>query len=179
MSMVTAVTDVYDEGSPSAWEAERYEDGHGGRAQSSAAVQNGRGTRRRVCHGEDAAARDGVPPVRAPSRSSRIVAAAPGSRAAMVMTQQYLAGELSVLLAEMQATVSDPAAACAAARLRGEVETRPVAALAAVALRALDLIDAACWESVARGDTAAFDRQAVVAGELYDFGVCAGLLAER
>src|SRR5690349_5700044 len=150
--MVTAVTDGYDEGSPSAWEAERYEDGHGRRAQSSAAVQNGRGTRGRVCRGEDASARNGRPPVRAPSRSSRIVAAAPGGWAAMVMTQQYLAGELSVLLAEMQATVSDPAAACAAVRLRGEVETRPVAALAAVALRALDLINAACWESVACGD---------------------------
>jgi hypothetical protein len=95
------------------------------------------------------------------------------------MTQQYLAGELSVLLAEMQASVGDEAAVRTAARLRGEVETLPVVALAAVAARALDLIDSVCWESVTSGDTAAFHRQAVVAAELYDFGVCAGLLADR
>ena len=97
----------------------------------------------------------------------------------MVMTQQYLAGELSVLLAEMQTAVSDPVAACTVARLRDEAETLPVVVLATVATRALDLINAACWESVASGDTAAFYRQAVVAAELYDFGICAGLLAER
>ncbi len=97
----------------------------------------------------------------------------------MVMTQHYLAGELSVLLAQMQTTVSDQAAARTAARLRGEAETLPVTALAAVATRALDLINAACWDSVASGDTAAFHGQAVVAAELYDFGVCAGLLAQR
>jgi hypothetical protein len=102
-----------------------------------------------------------------------------GDWAAMVMTQQYLAGELSVLLAEMQTTVCDQAAARTAVRLRGEAETLPVAALGAVAARALELINAACWESVAQGDTAAFRRQAVVAAELYDFGVCAGLLAAR
>lgn len=97
---------------------------------------------------------------------------------AAVMTQQYLAGELSVLLAEMQTTVNDQAAARTTARLRGEAETLPVTALAAVAARALDLINAACWESVASGDTTAFHRQVVVAGQLYDFGICAGLLTE-
>lgn len=84
-----------------------------------------------------------------------------------------------MLLAEMQASVSGQAAARTAARLRGEVETLPLATLAAIASRALDLINSACWESVTSGDTAAFDRQAVVAAELYGFGVCAGLLAEQ
>jgi len=97
----------------------------------------------------------------------------------MRMTQQYLTGELSVLLAEMQATVGDRAAARSAACLRGEAETLPVIALAGLTARALNLINTACWASLASGDTAAFDRQAVVAAELYDFGVCAGLLAQR
>jgi hypothetical protein len=103
-----------------------------------------------------------------------------GNRVATVMTQQYLAGELSVLLAELQAelpaTVGDRPAAQAAARLRGEAETAPVARLAPVAGRALELVDAACWRSVADGDLAAFHRQAAVAAELFDFCVCAGLM---
>lgn len=100
-------------------------------------------------------------------------------RVATVMTQQYLAGELSVLLAEMQATVSDRVAVRAAARLRGEAETLPLTELGMVAARALDLINAVCWESLTRGDTATFCRQAAVAAELYEFGVCAGLLDGR
>lgn len=95
------------------------------------------------------------------------------------MTQQYLAGELSALLAELQATVGDHAAAHTAARLRTEAETVPLRALAGIAAQALDLINAACWASVTDGDTAAFSRRARIAADLYDFGVCAGLLTER
>ena len=95
------------------------------------------------------------------------------------MTQQYLVGELSALLAELRAAVSDADEARLALRLRAEAETLPVAALAPVAAHALDLIDTACWQSVTSGDMAAFYRQAVVAAELYDFGVCSGLLAGR
>ena len=97
---------------------------------------------------------------------------------AIVMTQQYLAGELSVLLAEMQTTVSNQDTACAVTHLRAAAETRPVGSLAAVAVQALNLINAACWASVAGGDIDAFSRQARVAAELHDFGVCAGLLDE-
>lgn len=39
------------------------------------------------------------------------------------MTQQYLAGEFSLLLAQLQAVATDPSSARTLARLRREVET--------------------------------------------------------
>jgi hypothetical protein len=96
----------------------------------------------------------------------------------MVMTQQYLAGELSVLLAQLGGVVDDEASARDLARLRREAETVPVSALCSVTERAVDVIEATCWDSVTKGDTAAFSRQAVAAADLYEFGVCAGLLPE-
>jgi hypothetical protein len=43
-------------------------------------------------------------------------------------------------------------------------------------VRALELIDGLCWESLHRGDIAAFDHQAALGAELHEFGVCASLL---
>ncbi len=78
------------------------------------------------------------------------------------MTQQYLAGELSLLLARLQATATD----------------RPLTALTSVVVRALALTDRLCWGSLQRGDTAAFTCQAAACAELREFGLCAGLLEE-
>jgi hypothetical protein len=97
----------------------------------------------------------------------------------MVMTQQYLAGELSVLLARLHTVATDEVSARALARLRREAETLPVTALASVATRAMDVIEAVCWDSVTRGDMSAFRCQSVAAAELYEFGVCAGLFADQ
>jgi hypothetical protein len=47
-----------------------------------------------------------------------------------------------------------------------------------VAVDALALAEGLCWDSLTRGDTAAFCRQAAVCAELHEFGVCAGLLKE-
>ena len=93
------------------------------------------------------------------------------------MTQQYLVGELSVLIAQLQAATGNDAFAGAAARLRQEEETLPIAALPAVLVRAVDLTDGMCWDSLSRGDTTAFARQAMIGAQLREFGVCAGLLA--
>jgi hypothetical protein len=95
------------------------------------------------------------------------------------VTEQYLAGELSLLLARLQQAVADPASGSAFEELRKEAETAPVAALGSVAARALRLGDTVCWESVSRSDTAAFSSQASAAAELYEFGLCAGLLDEE
>jgi hypothetical protein len=108
----------------------------------------------------------------------RVVAVGPEGWAAMVMTQQYLAGELSVLLSQLQAVASNRVFAGDVAGLRREAETVPVTTLASVAARAMRLTDGLCWESVSRGDVAAFNRQAAVSAELYEFGVCSGLLDE-
>jgi hypothetical protein len=92
------------------------------------------------------------------------------------MTQQYLAGELSLLLAQLPPVATNAVALEAAVHLRHAAETVPVAALPLVVVRALELIDGLCWESLHRGDIAAFDHQAALAAELHEFGVCASLL---
>lgn len=92
------------------------------------------------------------------------------------MTQQYLAGELSQILGDVQAASATEACARQAWDLRHEAETEPVTALPSVAARALALTNSLCWESLARGDTAAFTRQAAICAELHEFGVCARLL---
>jgi hypothetical protein len=95
------------------------------------------------------------------------------------MTQQYLLGELSLILGELQTVATNEAAVRDVAALRREAETRPLAALASVAARALELTDDWCRDSLARGDTAAFARQAAIFVELSEFAVCAGLVEDR
>jgi len=94
------------------------------------------------------------------------------------MTQQYLAGELSLHLAQLQAVSTDTAWVSELGRLRHEAETMPLVALPSVAVRALELADSVCWGCLTRGDTAAFVHQAAVCAELWEFGVCADLLEE-
>jgi hypothetical protein len=98
--------------------------------------------------------------------------------AGVQMTQQYIAGELSILLARLQAVTPDETAARDLAALRREAETRPLAALPRVVVRALALDDGLCWQSLTRGDGAAFERQARAGADLREFGVCAGLLTD-
>ena len=97
---------------------------------------------------------------------------------AVGMTQQYIAGELSILLARLQAVAPDETAARDVAALRREAETRPLTALTRVVARALALDDGLCWDSLARGDEAAFTRQARAGADLREFSVSAGLLAD-
>lgn len=63
------------------------------------------------------------------------------------------------------------AAAADVAALRAEVETGPLTGLAAVCARAMALADGLCWDSLSRGDTAAFDDQAKILTELSQFDV--------
>jgi hypothetical protein len=96
----------------------------------------------------------------------------------MGMTRQYVAGELSVRLERLQAVTTTEASGRDAWSLRQAAETEPIPALGSVAVRALALTEGLCWDSLNRGDAAAFTRQAAVCAELYEFGVCAGLLRE-
>jgi hypothetical protein len=97
---------------------------------------------------------------------------------AMGMTQQYQAGELSLLLARLQAVAADEAAVRDVARLRHQTEAGPLSGLGSVVARALALTDTLCWDSLQRGDGAAFTSQAAMCVELCQFAVCAGLLDE-
>ena len=92
------------------------------------------------------------------------------------MTRQYLAGELSVLLGHLQAAATTEGARRDVWSLRQAAETQPVTVLGSVTVAALALTERLCWDSLTRGDLAAFNRQAAVCTELHDFGVCAGLL---
>jgi hypothetical protein len=47
-----------------------------------------------------------------------------------------------------------------------------------VTVRARALAEGLCWDSLNRGDTAAFTREAAVCAEVHQFGVCACLLKE-
>jgi hypothetical protein len=94
------------------------------------------------------------------------------------MTQQYLAGELSLLLGRLQETAGDETYVRDIARLRRAAETGPLVALRTVVVRAVALSNALCWDSLQRGETAAFSRQATISAEIYAFGDSAGLLDE-
>lgn len=93
------------------------------------------------------------------------------------MTRQYLIGELSVRLEQLQSVAAEGEVRDVAC-LRHEVETGGTSALGPAAARAIALADALCWRSLARGDIAAFSSQAGISAELRLFGVCARLLAD-
>jgi hypothetical protein len=93
------------------------------------------------------------------------------------MTRQYLVGELSVRLGQLQ-EVAASSAERDVARLRHRVETGPTCELAPAAKQALALADGLCWESLARGDAEAFTRQAAISADLRLFGICAQLFAD-
>jgi hypothetical protein len=93
------------------------------------------------------------------------------------MTRQYLIGELSVRLEQLQ-SVAAGGEARDLARLRHEVENGGTRGLGAAAARAIELADVLCWRSLARGDIAAFSSQIDISAQLRLFGVCAHLLAD-
>jgi hypothetical protein len=94
----------------------------------------------------------------------------------MVMTQQYVVGELSMLLAGLQAVAGDAEQATRVAQLRREAECRPPWNLVDIEARALALADRLCWASLGDGKPTLFERQAVLGSQLLEFGVCAGLV---
>jgi hypothetical protein len=93
------------------------------------------------------------------------------------MTRQYLIGELSVRLERLQAATADGSARDVEC-LRSDVETGSVGGLARAAARAIALADGLCWQSLERGDIAAFVRQAEACADLQLFGVSARLLSD-
>jgi hypothetical protein len=95
------------------------------------------------------------------------------------MTQQYLVGELSLILGELQAVATNQPAVRDIGCLRQEAETTPPAALAPVVVRAVELTNRICRDALERGEAAAFVREVAISAELREFGVCAGLLEEE
>jgi hypothetical protein len=63
--------------------------------------------------------------------------------------------------------------------LRTEVETGPLTGLAWATARAMALADELCWDSLSRGDAAAFADQAKISTELRQFDIGVRLLGNR
>ena len=78
------------------------------------------------------------------------------------MTQQYVAGELSLRLGQLQAVATPEERAREVARLRYDAERLPRAELGSVVVRALGLADRLCWDSLECGDALAFSREAAI-----------------
>jgi hypothetical protein len=92
------------------------------------------------------------------------------------MTQQYIAGQFSLLLAELQ-----PVSGVWRRRvdaLRSDVEHAPLARLPDLAFEAMALTDRICWTALERGDMGDFCGVATTAVALADFAVNAGLVPE-
>jgi hypothetical protein len=91
------------------------------------------------------------------------------------VTQQYMIGELSSLLGELQPPEGEGLAGAVHA-LRREVECSGIGMLPTLAHEALRLTDMICWAALERGDSSVFIRCAHVASALAEFGDSAGLL---
>jgi hypothetical protein len=87
------------------------------------------------------------------------------------VTQDYLIGELSACLQQLEAATARESVADVV-RLRHRVEASPPSDLPLAAARALDVADGICWDSLA------FVRQAQASAELRQFGICARLIAD-
>jgi hypothetical protein len=90
------------------------------------------------------------------------------------VTQQYIVGELSSLLAELQPAPGTWLAAVD--DLRREVESSPLHKLPLLAHQALSLTDVICWAALEDGNVTGFCRYAKTARALGEFTENAGLL---
>ena len=89
------------------------------------------------------------------------------------MTQQYLVGQFSALLGDLERTAAEWQPAVH--RLRRDVESSPVAMLPELADKATELTDAICWAALQQGDATRFCSSAKVAAALGEFIDSAGL----
>ena len=90
------------------------------------------------------------------------------------MTQQYLVGELSILVDQLTRVARDSLEA-ALRDLRHRVECNGVGALSTLASEAITDADHLCWSSLDRGDLEAVAGQAAVAVALDEFAALAHL----
>jgi len=98
-----------------------------------------------------------------------------GSISEPPVTQQYLIGQFSVLLEDLQPPPGERLAA-AVHDLRRAVESSPPAMLPCLAREAMSLTDVICWAALERGDSQGFRRYAAGACALAEFTDAAGLL---
>jgi len=93
------------------------------------------------------------------------------------MTQQYVVGQLSVLLGDLERSASQWQPAVR--DLRREVESSPLAGLPRLAEEAIGLGDTICWAALEHGDVSRFRGCVKSAFALGEFIDCAGLSGPR
>ena len=91
------------------------------------------------------------------------------------MTQQYIVGEFSSLLAELQ-PVPSASLGKALHDLRRDVELGPLPVLPQLAHEAMTLTEMICWVALEQGDLSGFSRYVGAAAALREFTVSANLL---
>ena len=85
------------------------------------------------------------------------------------VTQQYIVGQFSVLLGDVQSRSGEWVAAVR--ELRSEVESCPLSMLPRLARKAIGLTDLICWSALEQGDLDCFRgcaRSAAALGEFID-----------
>jgi hypothetical protein len=92
------------------------------------------------------------------------------------MTQQYIVGELSVLIEGLSPDDSS-ALAVAVRDVQHRLERAALSDLVPLVREAVELADSVCWRSLEVGDADGFSREATRAACLCEFAACAGLLA--
>lgn len=90
------------------------------------------------------------------------------------MTQQYIVGEFSSLLADLES--ASRGRLSGAVDLRRSVERAPLCELPELAHEAMELTDTGCWAALEEGDASAFNCCATSAAALRDFAEAAGLM---
>lgn len=91
------------------------------------------------------------------------------------MTQQYIVGELSALLGELEPAAEDSLRETAGS-LRHQVECSSFSMLPQLAEDALELTDLICGSAQDHGDADAYRRSVTAGTALRDFAVAADLL---
>ena len=94
------------------------------------------------------------------------------------MTQQYLIGEMLLLLSRLEAEAQSPDVRCRVEHLRVQSEHVPPHRLGPVLILAAPLADTLCWQALGTGDLEAFERRARIAEDIHEFGVCSGLVSD-
>jgi len=91
------------------------------------------------------------------------------------MTQQYIVGEFSLLLAGLQQDAGKPLGE-AVGRLRHDVECSPLPLLPRLTGEAMALADTICWVALEQGNVIGFRRSVDAAVALREFADSANLL---
>jgi hypothetical protein len=104
----------------------------------------------------------------------RVELGSAGTVAEDPMTQEYIVGEFSCLVAELESEAGELGDAVLS--LRREIEAAPLCGLPDLAREVLELTDRVCWVALDDGDVARFRRCTETAAALREFTLSANLL---